>query len=120
LTKLKRLQKILLLVDLPLTKSDFCEALRYSVVFGANGCPLLDGARARAVAKDLYEEFISKTPDAKLEELTILFRREMIYDRGQCEILYWPVRLLGRKGKDEAPLITSSEDWVNHYKLRSF
>jgi hypothetical protein len=111
LTKLKHLQKIQLLVDLPLCKSDFCKGLIIDGVFGASVCPRLNETHTRAVAKDIYKNFLAKNPEAELEELTILFRRAMVYDRGQIDILYCPIKVSREKGMDEALRVTFNKEW---------
>jgi hypothetical protein len=106
LTKFKHLQKIQLFVDGPMSESDFCEGLITDTTFGTKHCPPLNETLVRAVAKDIYEEFLAKNQEVELVELTIVFRRHMIYDRGQSSIMYCPIKVSREKGIDKALLAT--------------
>jgi hypothetical protein len=101
LAKSKHLQRLQLIVDLPTSESDFCEKLEVHSLFGALKCPPLNDTLARVVAKKVFEDFLALNPETELEELTIVFRRVMIYDRGETSILSSSVKVSKGKGKDE-------------------
>jgi hypothetical protein len=103
-----------LVVELPLTKSDFCERLDYHTVMGASECPPLNETLAQEVGKDIFDENFSRFhAEAKLMELTLLFQHGMVYDRGQTGIVYCVFKM--SKGIDDTLLVTCDKKWTMFY-----
>jgi hypothetical protein len=82
-----------------------------SAVSGASEWPRLNEPHVRAVSKDFYEEFLSKNPEAELEEVIISFRRGTISDRGQTSTLYCPFKVERERRGDKKLRFTFNKDW---------